>query len=141
MICSEDPWEDQRFPTILEAQNITRDAAINLNHRCNLQDIDCLSNCTRIDITGETSQGETFLGSNIADHKLEYGSYTYSLPTTTKKFKYVCAAERYDILKIHQNVVTLWKNTALKYKPLTYEHRFALLNIRLLKEFVFRFAS
>ena len=45
------------------------------------------------------------------------------------------------ILKIHQNVVTLWENTALKYKPLTYEHRFALLNIRLLKEFVFRFTS
>ena len=133
--------EDQRIPTILEAENIIRDATINLNHRCNLQDIDCLSNCTRIDFTGGTSKGETFSGSNIADHKLEYSFYTYSLPTTTKKFKYVCAAERYDILKIHQNVVTLWKNTALKYKPLTYEHRFASLNIRLLKEFVFRFAS
>ena len=135
--------EEQRLPTILEAINVARDTVGNLNDDTNLQNIDTMSNNTRIDLTGASSKGGTFVGTwnDVADRKLGYSSFAYSLPTTTKRFQYVRAAEHWDLLKIHQRVIKLWEDTVLKYNQQTYEHTFASLKVQLLKEFAFRFAS
>ena len=131
------------LPTLDAALDVALTATVNANSRVNLQSTVRVGNMWRVPMTGLVAHGKTFLGSwnDTEDHIGPYGFSNWVLPQTAKKYQAIRAAEHYEILTIHQNFIELWETTRDAFHVLSYQYKFAQLNVQLLKEFVFRFAS